>query len=94
MDKNQLRSGKEFYTAPAVHSNFKSASGTCCTDSAWVKGQPQLATKLETPGMIALTSGQVPVYTVIPCKEVWVARCTLGVRPAPNGIYRKRVPFS
>ena len=59
----------------------------------WVKGQPQLATKLETPGMIALTSSQVPVYTVIPHKEVWVAHCTLGVQPAPDGNYRKEGAF-
>ena len=59
----------------------------------WVKGQPQLVTKLETPGMIALTSGWVPVYTVIPREEVWVACCTLRVRPAPDGNYRKEGAF-
>ena len=93
MDKNQLRSGKEFYTAPAVHSKFESGCFWYLLHWQWVKGQPQLATKLETPGMIALTSGRVPVYTMIPHEEVWVAHHTLGVWPAPNGNYRKEGAF-
>jgi hypothetical protein len=32
----------------------------------WENGRPQLATKIECPGIIALTSGHVPNYTVIP----------------------------
>jgi hypothetical protein len=37
----------------------------------WENGHPQLATKIECPGIIALTSGHVPNYTVIPRLEVW-----------------------
>jgi hypothetical protein len=29
----------------------------------WIKGQPQLATMIDTPGMIALTSGCTLVYS-------------------------------
>jgi hypothetical protein len=42
-------------------------------------------------GIIALTSGNVPNYTVITRLEVWEARRTLGVRPAPDGNYQKEV---
>jgi hypothetical protein len=59
----------------------------------WENGRPQLATKIECPGIIALTSGHVPNYTVIPRLEVWEARWTLGVRPAPDGNYRKEATF-
>jgi len=34
-----------------------------------------------------------PVYHVIPREEVWVAKRTLGVRPAPDGNYRKETAF-
>jgi hypothetical protein len=59
----------------------------------WENGRPQLVTKIECPGIIALTSGHVPNYTVIPRLEVWEARQTLGVRPAPDGNYRKEAAF-
>jgi hypothetical protein len=48
----------------------------------WVNGHPQLAPTIACPGIIALTSGNVPNSTVIPCLEVWEAQCTLGVCPA------------
>jgi hypothetical protein len=53
----------------------------------WVNGRPQMAMNLLSPGIIALTSGNVPNYQVIPRLEVWEARRTLGVRPAPDGNY-------
>jgi hypothetical protein len=49
--------------------------------------------KIECPGVIALTSGHVPNYTVIPRLEVWEAHPTLGVRPAPDGNYQKEAAF-
>ena len=59
----------------------------------WVNGHPQMAPTISCPGIIALTSGKVPNYTVIPRLEVWEARQTLGVRPAPDGNYRKEGDF-
>jgi hypothetical protein len=58
-----------------------------------VNGRPQMAINLSCPGIIALTSGNVPNYQVIPRLEVWEARRTLGVRPAPDGNYRKEAEF-
>jgi hypothetical protein len=59
----------------------------------WENGRLQLATKIECPGIIALTSGHVPYYAVIPRLEVWEARRTLGVRLAPDGNYQKEAAF-
>jgi hypothetical protein len=59
----------------------------------WVNGCPQMAMNLSCPGIIALTSGNIPNYLVIPRLEAWEARRTLGVRPAPDGNYRKEAEF-
>jgi hypothetical protein len=59
----------------------------------WVNGHPQMTMIIECPGIIALTCETVPNYTVIPRLEVWMARRTLGVRPAPDGNYRKEAEF-
>jgi hypothetical protein len=40
----------------------------------WVNGHPKMMTIIECPGIIALTCGAVPNYTVIPRLEVWEAR--------------------
>jgi hypothetical protein len=48
---------------------------------------------ISCPGIIALTSGNVLNYQVIPTLEVWEARQTLGVRPAPDGNYHKEGDF-
>jgi hypothetical protein len=45
------------------------------------------------PGIIALTSGNVPNYIIIPRLEVWEARQTLGVQPVLYGNYRKEGKF-
>jgi hypothetical protein len=37
----------------------------------WVNGHPQMAMNLSCPGIIALTSGNIPNYQVIPRLEVW-----------------------
>jgi hypothetical protein len=39
----------------------------------WVNGHPQMAPTILCPGIIALTLGKVPNYTVIPRLEVWEA---------------------
>jgi hypothetical protein len=39
----------------------------------WVNGYPQMAPTISCPGIIALTLGKVPNYTVIPRLEVWEA---------------------
>jgi hypothetical protein len=59
----------------------------------WVNSHLQMAMNLSCPGNIALTSGNVPNYQVIPRLEVWEAQRTLGVHPAPNGNYRKEAEF-
>jgi hypothetical protein len=59
----------------------------------WVNGRPEMCLNISCPGIIALTSGNVPNYTVIPRLEVWEAQCTLGVQPAPDGNYRKEGEF-
>jgi hypothetical protein len=59
----------------------------------WMKGHPQLATMIDTPGMIALTAGRIPVHTVIQREEVFMAKRTLGICPAPDGNYRKEGAF-
>jgi hypothetical protein len=59
----------------------------------WVNGRPEMAPNVSCPGMIALASGNVPNYTVIPRLEVWEARRTLGVRPAPDGNFQKEGEF-
>jgi hypothetical protein len=59
----------------------------------WENGHPQMMTMIECPGIISLTSGNVPIYTVIPRLEVWEARRTLGVRLAQDGNYRKEAAF-
>jgi hypothetical protein len=59
----------------------------------WVNGRPQMMPNLSTPGVIALTQGQVPNYTVIKHLEVWQAMRTLGIRAAPDGNYRKEAGF-
>jgi hypothetical protein len=41
---------------------------------AVVDGHPQMAPTISCPRIIALTSGKVPNYTVIPRLEVWEAR--------------------
>lgn len=48
---------------------------------------------IDTPGMIGLTSGRTPVYTVILGEEVFIAKRTLGVCPAPDGNHRKEGAF-
>jgi hypothetical protein len=53
----------------------------------------EMAPNVSCPGIIALTSGNVPNYTVIPRLEVWEARRTLGVRPAPDGNFQKEGEF-
>jgi hypothetical protein len=59
----------------------------------WVNGHPQMAMNLSCPGIIALISGNLPNYQVIPRLEVWEARRTLGVHPAPDGNYQKEAEF-
>jgi hypothetical protein len=59
----------------------------------WVNGRPEMAPNVSCPGIIALTSGNVPNYTVIPRLEVWEARRTLGVCPAPDGNFQKEGEF-
>jgi hypothetical protein len=59
----------------------------------WVNGRPEMAPNVSCPGIIALTSGNVPNYAVIPRLEVWEARRTLGVRPAPDGNFQKEGEF-
>ena len=60
----------------------------------WVKGRPSLVPNAAMPGMIALTQGHIPNYTVIDCLEVWEAQHTLGVRVvAPNGNFQKVAEF-
>jgi hypothetical protein len=59
----------------------------------WVNGHPQMAPTILCPGIIALTSGKVPNYTVIPRLEVWDARRMLGVRPTPDGNYQNEGDF-
>jgi hypothetical protein len=53
----------------------------------WVNRRPEMVPNIGCPGIIALTSGNIPNYTVITRLEVWEARRTLGVRPAPDGNY-------
>jgi hypothetical protein len=55
----------------------------------WVNGHLQMMMILECPGIIALTCGDVPNYTVISRLKVWEAWRTLGVQPALDGNYRK-----
>ena len=59
----------------------------------WVNGRPRLVPNVAMPGMIALTQGHIPNYTVIDRLEVWEARRTLGVRVAPDGNFRKEAEF-
>jgi hypothetical protein len=40
----------------------------------WVNGRPEMVPNIGCPGIIALTSGNVPNYTVITRLEVWEAR--------------------
>ncbi len=60
---------------------------------AVVNGHPQMAPTISCPGIIALTLGKVPNYTVIPRLEVWEAQQMLGVRPTPDGNYLKEGDF-
>jgi hypothetical protein len=39
----------------------------------WENGRPQMMTMIECPGIISLTSGNIPNYTGIPRLEVWEA---------------------
>jgi hypothetical protein len=55
----------------------------------WIDGHLQMALIIICPGMIALTGSSLPNYTVISRHEVWVAKQTLGVWPAPDGNYQK-----
>jgi hypothetical protein len=48
---------------------------------------------IDTPSMIALTSGCTLVYTVIPREELFVTKQTLSIHPAPEGNYRKEGAF-
>jgi hypothetical protein len=59
----------------------------------WENGRLQLVMKIECPGIIALTSGHVPNYTVIPRLEVWEAHRILGVHLARDGNYQKEAAF-
>jgi hypothetical protein len=59
----------------------------------WANGHPQMTVNLSCPGIIALTSGNIPNYEVIPRLEVWEARQTLGVHPAPDGNYQNEAEF-
>ncbi len=59
----------------------------------WVNGHLQMTTISGCPGIIALTCGTVPNYTVIPRLEVWEAQRTLGVCRAPDGNYQKEAEF-
>jgi hypothetical protein len=52
-----------------------------------------MALIISCPGIIALTLGKVPNYTVIPRLEVWEARRTPGVRPTPDSNYWKEGEF-
>jgi hypothetical protein len=40
----------------------------------WVNGQPEMCPNISCPGIITLTSGNIPNYTVIPQLEVWEAK--------------------
>jgi hypothetical protein len=55
----------------------------------WIDDHSQMAPNLSCLGIIALTGGPVPNYTVIPRHKVWVAKCMLGVLAAPDGNYQK-----
>jgi hypothetical protein len=59
----------------------------------WVKGRPSLVPNVAMLGMIALTLGHVPNYTVIDCLEVFQAWHTLGVRVAPDGNFWNEAEF-
>jgi len=59
----------------------------------WVGGRPYMKPSISSHATLALTSGHVPTYTVIPRKEPWEAMRTLGVRPAPDGNYKKEARY-
>jgi hypothetical protein len=59
----------------------------------WVNGHLQMTMIIDCPGIIALTCGTVPNYTVIPRLEVWEAQRTLGVHLAPDCNYQKDAEF-
>jgi hypothetical protein len=88
-----LRNGNESFTVLGEHWNCPSASGTLSGYWEWVNGRLQMMPNLSTPGIIALTQGQVLNYTIIKRLEVWQAMRTLGVRAAPDGNYRKEAGF-
>ena len=60
----------------------------------WVDGHPQMMPLISRSlAMISLTKSHIPGYMVIKRKETWEAMCTLGVRVAPDGNYRKEAQF-
>jgi hypothetical protein len=59
----------------------------------WVNRHPQMAPNMSCSWIIALTSGNVSNYQVIPRLEVWEAWWSLGVQPAPDGNFCKEGNF-
>jgi hypothetical protein len=57
----------------------------------WVNGQPELYPNISCPGIIALTSGNVPNYTMIPQLEVWEAWWPLLYDPHQMGTTERQV---
>jgi hypothetical protein len=55
----------------------------------WTSSWPELASNIACPGTTALTSGCVPIYTVIPREEVWVAKRTCTRWQLPQ---RRQIP--
>lgn len=59
----------------------------------WHDGRPVMSPIAGSPGLIALTKGKVPNYSVIQRHDYFVAKRMLGVRAALDGNYRKEVKF-
>jgi hypothetical protein len=59
----------------------------------WVNRRPKMAPNVSCPGIIALTSGNVPNYTRNSQAGGLGGKKNLGVRPAPDGNFRKEGEF-
>ena len=59
----------------------------------WPQGRPTMMNSVSAPGIVALTQGNSPVYSVVQRKETWEAMRTLGVRVAPDGNFKKEASF-
>jgi hypothetical protein len=59
----------------------------------WPQGRPLMMNSASAPGIVALTQGDSPVYSVVQRKETWDAMRTLGVRVAPDGNFTKEARF-